>query len=497
MNNKKKLGQFFTPPDIAHFMVSWAISDNTSSFLDPAVGPGIFLDCADKIKSGLKKKAYDVDPLMLEKLKKSGQSKKTEVILKDYLTEDQEIKFDAIVCNPPYNKFQQIDNRYNLIDVFEGKYGIKMSGYSNYCVYFLIKSMNELSEKGRCCYIIPYEFLNTGYGKNIKDYLIKTRQVQAIIKIDNSLKLFSDAITTSCILLIDRNRHDAIDFISVNDTKKLNIDCLYDNKVVKRKYDDLDSSEKWLNYFNESRRASNKYNNLIPFSNVARVKRGIATGNNSYFTLSESQKQKLRLSDDVCVPCVTKSPDIKSIILDDITYDNLLKSEKKVYIFDGEKACSSSDYDYIKYGEENNYDKSYLTSHRSPWYAVEKKEVAPILISVFSRGSLKVIRNKKMIKNLTTFHGVFCTDEYADYVDILFCYLLTPLAQEIIKDNKREYGEGLDKFEPNDINHANILDLKTISDGDKDLIRNIYINIEAIPDYADQLNTIFSRYALS
>ena len=496
MSNKKKLGQFFTPPDIARFMTSWAITGSTRTFLDPAVGPGVFLDCADHVNSRLAKKAYDVDPLMLDKLEKSGQSKTTEILLKDYLLDDLGKKYDAIVCNPPYNKFQQIDNRYELIDTFRNKYNIKMSGYSNYCVYFLIKSRNELSENGRCCYIIPYEFLNAGYGETIKDYLINSRRVQAIIKIDNTLKVFSDAITTSCIILIDGKKHESIDFISVSDINKLSNERLYENEVVERKYSDLNSSEKWINYFNSNKRIR-KYSNLIPFSDVAKVKRGIATGNNSFFTISKSQKRKLNLSDNVCVPCITKSPDVKNIIFDDSAYEKLLESDKKVYIFDGERACTDADYRYIKYGEENNYDKSYLTSHRTPWYSVEKKDVAPILISVFSRGSLKVVRNQKMIKNLTTFHGVFCIDKYADYVDILFCYLLTPLAQDIIKDNKREYGEGLDKFEPNDINHASILDFKVLSDNDLIKIKDIYANIRTIPNYTEQLNNIFSRYVLT
>ena len=57
-----------------------------------------------------------------------------------------------------------------------------MSGYSNLCVYFLVKSMNELNENGKCCYIIPYEFMNTGYGKGIKQYLLDSKMLKTMAK---------------------------------------------------------------------------------------------------------------------------------------------------------------------------------------------------------------------------------------------------------------------------------------------------------------------------
>lgn len=497
MNDRKNLGQFFTPSKLADFMVSWTVDENTRNFLDPAVGMGIFLDFAKNKNENLEIKAYDVDPSMIKKVCNYNHDKNFDVTLGDYLYEDLTTKFDAIVCNPPYNKFQHINKRNALIDLFKNKYGIRLSGYSNYCMYFLVKSLNELSDNGRCAYIIPYEFLNAGYGKKIKDYFLATRKVKSIIKINNSLKVFPDAITTSCILLIENKIHNFIDFINVDDCENLVIDNLYDNKYIRKNYDDLDSSEKWINYFIDSDKIVKKYKNLVKFSDVAQVKRGIATGNNSYFVLSESQKCKFNLSDSACVPCIAKSPDIKEVVLDNSVYDSLLKQNKKVYLFDGEKAVSASDHDYIRYGEQMNFDKTYLTSHRTPWYAIEKKDIAPIFISVFSRGNLKVVRNKKLAKNLTTFHGIFCNNEYSDYVDILFCYLLTPIAQKILKYNKREYGEGLDKFEPNDFNRANILDLKLISVEDRLNIMNIYANINKIPNYVEKLNAIFSHYLLA
>ena len=138
-----------------------------------------------------------------------------------------------------------------------------------------------------------------------------------------------------------------------------------------------------------------------------------------------------------------------------------------------------------------------MTSHRTPWYQVENKDIAPIWLSVFSRGSMKVIRNTARIKNLTTFHGVYCNDDYSDFIDILFCYLLTPVAQELLRENKREYGDGLDKMEPNDINDASVLDFKIMSEMDRNRVSDIYLSIVANNDcepYISELDSLFGKY---
>ena len=178
--NKKKLGQFFTNPVIAEFMVKLGYSDNVKKVLDPSVGPGVFIKYLNKINSKCEKTVFELDQNMI-KLFKENVNDNSKIINSDYLKTDIKEKYDLIICNPPYKKFQEIDDRKQLIEIFKNKYSIKMSGYSNYCVYFLIKSINELNINGKCVYIIPYEFLNCGYGEVIKKYLVDKKILSKII----------------------------------------------------------------------------------------------------------------------------------------------------------------------------------------------------------------------------------------------------------------------------------------------------------------------------
>ena len=499
MNEKKEYGQFFTSDMIADLMVRWVVSESPKNILDPAVGPGIFLQKAEEYCPSAKKYAYDIDEKMIEIFQKENKFE-TNLFHQDYLKDKPNQKFQAIICNPPYNKFQEIKERKTYIEDFKTRYKINISGYSNQCTYFLIKSIHELAKNGKCCYIVPYEFLNTGYGEEIKKFLLKKKVVKAILKFDSNIKLFEDATTTSCILFIENKKHEQISFINITDLKELenfNLEekiksedsCSYENSA-------LDYKEKWLKYFKTEKKC--EYHNLVLLKDIGQIKRGIATGNNSYFSLDKEKIKKYGLSNEVCMPCITKSPDIKGIFFTEDTFRELEQKNKKVYLFDGTKAKSKKDYAYIKMGEENNYHKSYLTSHRNPWYSIEKKEPAPILVSVFSRDKIKVVRNEMMIKNLTTFHGLFFKDDEIkeNDINILFCYLLTPIAQKILRMNKREYGDGLDKFEPNDLNNAYVLDTSKVTNEKKKRILHLYCKLKDSKnnqDVINELNAIFEE----
>ena len=84
--------------------------------------------------------------------------------------------------------------------------------------------------------------------------------------------------------------------------------------------------------------------------------------------------------------------------------------------------------------------------------------------------------------------------------DLLFSYLLTDTAQEIFNDNRREYGNGLKKFEPNDINKAKMVDLDKLDKVTENKILDLYkqyqdedLNIKPNNELLKSINDIFNN----
>lgn len=491
----KTLGQYFTNYDVADFMCSWACS-NANSVLDPSVGNSVFLNHARKHNLNCKLTGYEIDSVILDFFKNPSNA---EIYNEDYLLNGWDKKYDAIVCNPPYNRFQSISNRNEILKVIYNYTGIQYSGYTNQYILFLIKSIFQLSENGRLAYIIPSEFMNSQYGESIKKILIDKKMLRAIINFKNNSEMFFNATTTCCILLIDYEHKDDVVFFNLNSIDELkseiDINDLGSSKnALHIEFEQLKSTEKWRSYLNQEEKV--EYSNLKKILNFCSVSRGIATGANDYFCFSRSKAQNYAIPEKYLTKCICRSADVKKPIFDNLDFDKLSDNDKTVYLLDITPLDSMNIESYLKFGKEMGIDKKYLPSSRKVWYTMEQKNSADIWVTSACRNGIKFIRNLAEVKALTTFHSIFINDEYSDYKDIIFCYFLTPVAQSIIRENRKELGNGLEKFQPNDLNSAEMLDVKIITSEDKDSILEFYEQIKKgnVESSIDELNKIFLAY---
>lgn len=486
----KKFGQYFTDERIAEFMVKWACKDAKNA-LDPAVGNSIFLKKIMKNYENCILEGYEIDKKILDFFEKPANANIHNL---DYLTNDWDKKYDAIVCNPPYSKFQSINNRKEIIEKIFNKTGIKFSSYTNIYIYFLLKSIYQLSPQGKLAYIIPTEFLNSKYGEQIKEILIEKRLINAIINFENDSELFFNATTTSCILLLDKSAKKEIKFYNLKSIDELN--AINDEYCIKVKYENINAKEKWRCYLKHENNSSNGYKNIKKISEFCYVKRGIATGDNAFFCLSKSKMKQYKIPIQSVSNCICKSADISNPIFQKSDFEKLKENDKTVFLLDINEDEEYLIKDYISIGINEGVNKKYLPANRKKWYIMEQKDIAPIWVSSACRDRIKFIRNLANSKSLTTFHSIFVNQNYEKDTDLIFCYFLTPIAQSLINDNRKELGNGLNKFQPNDLNSANMLDLDIITKDDRENILNIYNDMKREYNYNQikKINFIIAKY---
>jgi len=485
VKHRKQFSQFFTPESIAHIMVDWVLGKNdVKTILEPAFGTGIFTRLFLQSRSNVKITGFDIDSNIFNFLKNSGPYLDgIDLQLEDYLFNDWDNKYDAIICNPPYSKFHNYPNK-EAIKIVNKKLGSKLSGFTNLYGLFLLKSIYQLKEGGRIAYIVPSDFLNSNYGVEIKKYLLNQNVLRHIFLFDYKENVFGNAVTTtSAILLLSKDSNNqAIHFSVINTKNKLkDISCVIDSYPKKDgeftyKPTEISPEIKWRAYYQNQE--SKNFKNLVPFSNFAKVVRGIATGANNYFIFNKSKAKEFNISKRYLLHCVTKSKDIYSPIF---TYENcktLEDSDDNIYIFNGVLGLNNdSVLNYVKTGETEGVNKKHLPSKRTPWFSIENRDIAPIWVGVFNRNkNIKFIRNEAKIRNLTAFHCVYFSGYKDVGIDLFFAYLMTEVAHKILGDNRREYGRGLNQFQPNDLNHALMLDISILSVKNKEDIKLLYKN---------------------
>ncbi len=480
IEHRKKFAQFFTPFPIAQFMSKWILGNKKlKTVLDPAFGLGVFARAIRQDNTDCIIKGFDIDENILQQAAKLFEDENnTSILLKDYMFNDWENRYDGIVCNPPYFKFHDYENKTTLKEI-EDKLGLKLNGFTNLYTLFLLKSAYQLNVGGRAAYIIPSEFLNSDYGKLVKSYLIKNKLLRYIIIFDFEENVFDDALTTASILLFANDKEKSeVEFINIKTLDELFAlqtkfhsypNFKSENAIA---FSELNPQIKWRAYYQEQNATG--FKNLVPFSNFGKVVRGIATGANEYFTFNQSKAKQFNIQEKYLLPCVTKSVDIDGAFFTSNDFESLKQQDRFIYLLNATEPTEPSLKKYLAKGEAEEVHKKFLTASRNPWHTLEKRPPSPIWVSVFNRNGLRFIRNEAKISNLTTFHCIYLNMFSAPKADLLFAYLLTDISKDIFNDNRREYGNGLQKFEPNDINKALMVDIDRIGKKDEEKILALY-----------------------
>lgn len=491
-NHRKKYAQFFTPEQISDFMASWVLGGKRGrvKILDPAFGLGVFSRSLYKLNTKIRVEGYDIDKTIYtyanENFNKQGYN--VNIKNENYITASWTEKYDGIICNPPYLKFHDYDNA-TLIPIVNQKLHTRLNGFTNIYTLFLLKSIFQMKRGGRMAYIIPSEFLNSDYGVEVKRFLLQSGALRHVIIVDFTQCAFVDALTTACILLCENNDNsDNIHFSNINNIADLD-SSLTEYKTF-ASYQ-LNPEIKWKQYYDDT--WSSNYKDLVPFSTFAKVTRGIATGANDYFTFKMSKIDSYNIPENSFLQCICHAADVQTLIFTEDDYVNLVNRDKTVFLFNGsayEKDFSVNN--YIRLGEKNGVDRKYLTASRIPWYAIENRKPSPIWVSVFNRNGLRFVRNKAGVYNLTTFHCVYNIGEID--TDILFAYLVTNVAKDIFGDNSRQYGNGLVKFEPNDLNKGNVVDLRLLTTEEKVFVLRAYDKLNSNGNICNQTVSLLDDF---
>lgn len=515
LEKARKLGQYFTPYPIARFMAEWVnLASSLSRVMDPAVGLGIFFRALMDVNPGFSGTfhGFDIDPQALDHAKQifSGlPSLKLVFYHQDFLLADGQPQFNGILSNPPYIRYKAIPDREKLIEKFGQDFGIAISKYSNLYGYFIIRCMQALAPHGRAAILVPSDFLYSGFGESIKQYLLSSGMLRHILFFNDKNSLFDDSITTSCILLLE---NDTV----VKTASFITLDTIADLEPLAKDIQLLDQStipltciipdtllahQKWSRYFFDSP-PHKELQHLAAFTKLGRVKRGIATGDNRFFTFNREKITRTGIPVAYLLPCLSRSSQARFPFFTSTDFDDLEESGKSVYLLDADQNPEHPAVKaYLQQGEQAGSHQRYLTRFRSPWYRLENRPPAPILATTFNRQNLRFVRNEAAVRNLTCFHAIYMLPGLEEKADTLMAYLLTPLAHSLIQRNRRIYGDGLIKYEPNDLNSALIADLTLLPETLEKQTLSLYADyrhscLQKQPDESiiEKLNVLFSDW---
>lgn len=178
------------------------------------------------------------------------------IICDDFLTFNQDHKFDFIVGNPPYISYGELDDITR--NYIRENFTVCKRGKFDYYYPFIEKSLNLLKKNGKFSYLIPTNLFKNVFAKDLRE-LIKC-YISRIYDYTTE-KIFGNILTSSSIIICDlENKTDFIEYYDVSENKKkyINKERLYDKWI----FNSFDNKQKVLfsEYFLAATSVATLYN---------------------------------------------------------------------------------------------------------------------------------------------------------------------------------------------------------------------------------------------
>ncbi|HMG32386.1 MAG TPA: N-6 DNA methylase [Blastocatellia bacterium] len=342
-DDRHRYGQHYTPDNIARMLAALAIRQATDLVFDPSCGDGRLLLAARERKLELARGAAENNQAHHPKLSSQifGIDRSADAIDKARITGASVFKsdffhfqphapfplvFDAIIGNPPYirqevmtrsdksrvAKLLEMDRRCDPLIAWP-----RFSGRSDAYVFFFAHATRFLREGGRLAFLTSASWLDVGYGRPLREFLLRNFRILAVIE-SAVERFFGDASINTIVTVLERatdsdarNEHSVtfaqlLQPVGPNPAELVSeIDSLGHSRssdalrirIVKQA--ELEScSGGWGKYlraddlfFNILRRGAR----LTPLKELARVRFGVKTGANEFFYVRPSDGRDIRL----------------------------------------------------------------------------------------------------------------------------------------------------------------------------------------------------------
>jgi adenine-specific DNA-methyltransferase len=202
-DHRKRFGQFFTPPKVGALMADWVTSNGAESILDPALGTGVLISACMSRSASSSYTAFEKDQLIASYVPDHIRNN-VRLFNSDFLKHDFDMKFDGVIMNPPYIRHRELEGceKERTRISLEARCVIPRS--ANLYVYFAVKALTLLRERGRAALLIPGEWMSANFSATFKEYILRSGLLKEVILFSNCSNVFEDALTTASILLCER-----------------------------------------------------------------------------------------------------------------------------------------------------------------------------------------------------------------------------------------------------------------------------------------------------
>ncbi|MGB3910247.1 MAG: N-6 DNA methylase [Pseudolysinimonas sp.] len=460
---RKARGAFFTPPAIAQFITSWAVRGMNDRVLEPSAGDAAFLvpavlrlrDLAFEVGEVSTPTVYGVEIHALSASEGSRRiveaGGKPSLTVRDFFDFDTPERFDAVVGNPPFIRYQDFSGEARgKARAAALRAGVEINGLASSWAAFVVHATTFLAPGGRLGFVLPAELLSVNYAGPIRKFLFDSFASVDLVLFTE--RVFPEAEADVVLLLADGYGLGPTDHAQIKQAQ--NAESLATMSAALR-WSPSDPASKWTPSLLDAETLE-LYSALLHDGHFTEMKNwgsttlGAVTGNNGYFALSAQNVREMKLEQSDVTPLSPPgSRHLRGLSYGSPEWKSHLEGGARGWLFRPTAAPSRAALRYIHTGERDGVDQAFKCRVRSPWWRVPLVPKADLFLTYMNADSVRISANTAGVRHLNSVHGITLAPDYRRVGKSLLAMgslsAMTLLGAEMMG---RAYGGGLLKIEP-------------------------------------------------
>lgn len=481
---RKSRGAFFTPPEIANYLVEWAVRSPEDTVFEPSCGEASFLlAAAVRLKSmGANPHLWSEQLYGVEIFEASAKTAEsllrtagfdTRIARGDFFEHETASTYDAVVGNPPFVRYQNFSGaaRARSLEAALAQ-GVHLSGLASSWAAFVVKAAVHLVPEGRLALILPAELLSVNYALEVRRFLLRRFERVRLIMFEE--RIFPGVLEEVVLLLAEGS--GGADCLEVHQTR--DVKSLESVEVANWSAHAPGDNEKWTPalvaqdvFATYQALVDERFEQLSAWGSAYL---GAVSGNNKFFSLTVAEAAACGLcKDDMIRISPPGTRHLRGLTFTEAAWKQLATATARCLLLYPKSEPSNAAKRYIAKGEQSGVSKAYKCRMRKPWWRVPLVKVPDLFLTYMNHDRPRLVSNSARAQILNSVYGVRLAPGRkqlgCDVLPIACLNSITLLGAEIVG---RAYGGGLLKMEPREANKLPVPALDRIKMVEKEL-RNI------------------------
>lgn len=451
--NRRRLGTFFTPRNVVDLMVRRAADklESPAQVIDPGAGVGAFSLASCRAWPHAMVVAVDVNVVTLGLLAARAHlvgTRQLKVVHTDFLGwiggHPREGGPTLLLGNPPYTRHQDLDQKLKAI-AMEASGELVDSGLAGLAAYFLGASLRSLRDEDGLCFVLPGSWTESRYGRPIREWLWANSHRQTeLLSFSTSAEVFPGTRVTAMVLVVGPVAPQS------SPMRVERVSIVGDDVDVLRVVEHSRSGPlpRSFGAFLWPRKARSK-KSTAPMLEIANVRRGVATGANHFFFLTDDEAAKLPTR--VVVPGVRRLRHVSGDTLNKKEHARIGAAGHPRWLLslrDSGDTRSVAVRRLLAEGVAAGYDDRYLSRDREPWYAIETVKPPHLLVALMTKDRFRAVLNSIEAVPSNSMYGIYLRN--GARARALCDWINSDEGQDALREQARHYSNGLFKLEPRD-----------------------------------------------